>query len=77
VQVLLGDGALANALASLSPTERRVLELRFGLSGQDPVSLQKCGEELGMTRERVRKLEQSALEQLSRNRELLEEREAA
>jgi RNA polymerase primary sigma factor len=77
VQVSLGDGALANALASLSPTERRVLELRFGLSGQDPVSLQKCGEELGMTRERVRKLEQSALEQLSRNRELLEEREAA
>jgi RNA polymerase primary sigma factor len=77
VQVSLGDGALANALASLSPTQRRVLELRFGLSGRDPLSLQKCGAELGMTRERVRQLEQSALEQLSRNRELLEEREAA
>jgi RNA polymerase primary sigma factor len=77
VQVNLGDGALTKALESLSPTQRRVLELRFGLSGQDPMSLQKVGQELGVTRERVRQLEQSALEQLSRNRELLEEREAA
>jgi RNA polymerase primary sigma factor len=77
VQVSLGDGALTNALKALSPTQRRVLELRFGLSGRDPLSLQKVGQELGVTRERVRQLEQSALEQLSRNRELLEEREAA
>ena len=66
-----------NALDTLSPTQRRVLELRFGLSGDEPVSLQKVGEELGLTRERVRQLEQSALEQLSRNRELREQREAA
>jgi RNA polymerase primary sigma factor len=77
VQVSLGDGALSNALEGLSPTQRRVLELRFGLSGQEPISLQKVGQELGVTRERVRQLEQSALEQLSRNRELQEEREAA
>jgi RNA polymerase primary sigma factor len=77
VQVNLGDGALVKALESLSPTQRRVLELRFGLSGEDPVSLQKVGQELGVSRERVRQLEQAALEQLSRNRELLEEREAA
>jgi RNA polymerase primary sigma factor len=77
VQISLGDGALGNALASLSPTQRRVLELRFGLSGQEPASLQTCGQELGLTRERVRQLEQAALEQLSRNRELQEAREAA
>jgi RNA polymerase primary sigma factor len=77
VAVTLGDGALTNALRTLSPSQRRVLELRFGLSGEEPVSLAKAGEELGLTRERVRKLEQSALEQLSRNRELIEEREAA
>jgi RNA polymerase primary sigma factor len=77
VQVALGDGALRRALESLSPLQRRVLELRFGLSGQDPLSMAKCGEELGVSRERVRQLEQGALEQLSRNRELLEEREAA
>jgi RNA polymerase primary sigma factor len=77
VLVNLGDGALGQALERLSPTQRRVLDLRFGLSGGEPVSLQKVGQELGMTRERGRQLEQSALEQLSRNRELQEEREAA
>ena len=77
VAVALGDGALSTALASLSPTQQRVLELRFGLSGNEPISLQKVGEELGVTRERVRQIEQAALEQLSRNRELQEAREAA
>jgi RNA polymerase primary sigma factor len=77
LSVILGDGALANALGTLSPTERRVLDLRFGLSGEQPASLQKVGDELGLTPGRVRKIEQDALEQLSRNRELLEEREAA
>jgi RNA polymerase primary sigma factor len=75
--VSLGDGALTQALDTLSPTQRRILDLRFGLSGDKPVSLQRAGQELGLPRERVRKLEESALEQLSRNRELLEEREAA
>ena len=75
--VSLEDGALGRALESLSPTQQRVLELRFGLSGAEPISLQKVGEELGLTRERAKQLERSALEQLSRNRELLEEREAA
>ena len=54
----LGDGALARALESLSPTQQRVLELRFGLSGAEPVALQKVGDELGLTRERVRQIEQ-------------------
>jgi RNA polymerase primary sigma factor len=77
VNVVLGDGALANALETLSPSERRVLDLRFGLSGREPASLKEVGDELGLTRERVRQIERSALEQLSRSRELLEEREAA
>jgi RNA polymerase primary sigma factor len=77
VQVTLGDGALASALETLSPTQRRVLDLRFGLSGEEPISLQKVGQELGVTRERARQIEQSALEQLSRNRELQEDRAAA
>ena len=77
VSVMLGDGALAGALETLSPTQRRVLELRFGLTGDEPVSLARVAKQLGISRERARQLEQSALEQLSRNRELLEEREAA
>jgi len=75
--VSLEDGALGRALESLSPRQQRVLELRFGLSGDEPVSLQKVGQELGVTSGRARQLERSALEQLARNRELLAEREAA
>jgi RNA polymerase primary sigma factor len=77
VAVALGDGALQRAIADLNPAQQRVLELRFGLGGDEPISLQKVGVELGLTRERVRQIEQAALEQLSRNRELQESREAA
>jgi RNA polymerase primary sigma factor len=75
--VSLDDGALERALADLTEQQRRVIELRFGLAGSEPVALQVVGDELGITRERVRQIERSALEQLSRNRELADLREAA
>jgi RNA polymerase primary sigma factor len=75
--VSLEDGALERALADLTEQQRRVIELRFGLAGGDPVALQVVGDELGITRERVRQIERGALEQLSRNRELADLREAA
>jgi len=78
VAVSLDSSALDRALMSLSPEQRRVLDLRFGLAEDaKPVSLTTAGQELGVSAHRVRELERSALEQLSRNRELLEEREAA
>jgi RNA polymerase primary sigma factor len=77
VSVRLGNGALSGALEDLTSTQRRILELRFGLTGEPPASLQAVAQELEISRERVKKLEECALEQLSRNRELLEEREAA
>jgi RNA polymerase primary sigma factor len=43
---------------------RHVLELRFGLSGSDPKTLEEVGEGLGVTRERVRQLETRALREL-------------
>lgn len=51
-------------LNSLDDRLRRVLELRFGLSGQAPQSLVEVGRELGVTRERVRQLEVRALDKL-------------
>ena len=51
-------------LHSLDDRLRRVLELRFGLSGQAPQSLVVVGRELGVTPERVRQLEARALEKL-------------
>jgi RNA polymerase primary sigma factor len=55
---------LANALAQLNPRLRRVLLLRFGLEGRDPMTLEQVGVELGITRERVRQLETRALREL-------------
>jgi RNA polymerase primary sigma factor len=75
--VSLEDGALERALETLGAQQRRVIELRFGLAGGEPIPLQAVGDELGITRERVRQIERAALEQLSRNRELADLREAA
>jgi RNA polymerase primary sigma factor len=55
---------LATALQSLNPRMRQVVELRFGLSGFEPKTLEEVGEGLGVTRERVRQLEARALREL-------------
>ncbi len=53
-----------SALARLNERMRRVLELRFGLTGEKPRTLEEVGVELGVTRERVRQLESRALREL-------------
>jgi len=55
---------LASALQSLNPRMRQVVELRFGLSGFEPKTLEEVGAGLGVTRERVRQLEARALREL-------------
>jgi RNA polymerase primary sigma factor len=55
---------LAQALQRLDPRMRYVLELRFGLAGSDPRTLQVVGERLGVTAERARQLEVRALGEL-------------
>ena len=77
IAVALEDEALERALGTLPELERRVIELRFGLGGQEPLSLESVRKELGVSRERLRRLERDALERLSRIRELQERREAA
>jgi RNA polymerase primary sigma factor len=61
---LLRGVELQAALASLNERMRHVLELRFGLNGQVPKTLEEVGSELGVTRERVRQLESRALREL-------------
>ena len=52
----------------LNPRERKVIEERFGFNvNEEPRTLQKIGEELGITRERVRQIEQQAIKKLRRN----------
>jgi len=51
-------------LASLSDREAKVLEMRFGLNGQKPMTLEEVGREFGVTRERIRQIESKALRKL-------------
>jgi RNA polymerase primary sigma factor len=57
-------GQLEDVLFTLTPRERRVLQLRFGLADDQQRTLEEVGRRLGMTRDRVRKIERSALSKL-------------
>src|SRR5262245_16805967 len=56
---------IGEALGRLDADERRVIELRYGLDGE-PTTLEAIGKELGIGRERVRRLELQALQRLER-----------
>jgi len=55
---------IAEALEMLSPRERLVLQLRYGLTDDQPRTLAEVGELLGISRERVRQIENEALRKL-------------
>lgn len=57
---------LREALGELSPKEQRILSLRFGLDDDQPRTLREIGEELGISRERVRQIESQSLSRLRR-----------
>src|SRR3954465_5477871 len=77
VAVNLRADALRSALERLSPRTRRVLELRYGLAGGDPMNLDVIGREVGLTRERVRQLEVEGLAELARMPDVASLHEAA
>ncbi len=60
----LRSRAVRDALERLPELERRILELRYGLDGE-PHSLEAIGAELGISRERIRRLEGEALDTLA------------
>ena len=57
---------LAEVLRDLPDSERNVLGWRFGLTGEEPMTLEAIGRKLGVTRERVRQIESAALARLRR-----------
>ena len=52
------------ALGSLPERERKVIELRFGLNGEPPCTLEEVGRAFGVTRERIRQIENNTLKKL-------------
>jgi RNA polymerase primary sigma factor len=66
---------LDNVLATITPRERRVLRLRFGLDGRGNRTLGEIGKEFDLTNERIRQIESEALRKLrhpSRSRRLID-----
>ncbi len=55
---------IERALGSLPERERKVIELRFGLNGEPPCTLEEVGRAFGVTRERIRQIENNTLKKL-------------
>ena len=55
---------LMDLLEKLEERERRILEMRFGLRGNRPLTLEEVSQEIGRTRERVRQIQNQALSKL-------------
>jgi len=56
--------ALKQILCSLSPREQRILEMRYGLDGEQPRTLDEVGRAFNVTRERIRQIENQCLKKL-------------
>ncbi len=66
-----------NALQALPERERQVIELRYGLAGGEPLTLEEVGKTFGVTRERIRQIENNTLKKLQRLPEAQMLREAS
>jgi RNA polymerase primary sigma factor len=60
----LRRGDIEVVLAALPDRERQVIELRYGLCGKPPQTLEEVGREFGVTRERIRQIENNTLKKL-------------
>ena len=77
VEVSLSEQLLRQTIEELPETERDVIRLRFGLTGEEPQPLRETGRRLGLSAERVRQIESRALKRLAMRRELEALREVA
>src|SRR5919199_1727604 len=62
--------SIRQALERLDPNARKVIELRFGIGGAEPLTLREVAQRMGLSAEGVRKLERRALRRLAEEREL-------
>ncbi|CAN5705764.1 RNA polymerase sigma factor RpoD/SigA [soil metagenome] len=55
---------LSGLLEGIDDREAKILRMRYGLDGKDPMTLKEIGQQIGLTRERVRQIEHEALRKL-------------
>jgi RNA polymerase primary sigma factor len=77
VEIGLRQEAVHRALENLSEQEQQVIRLRYGINGDEPTPLREAGKRLGLSPERVRRIEHKALERLACTREVAGLAEAA
>ena len=70
LEVELAETSIRKALERLDVRGRQVIELRFGLDGNEPLPLREVAKRMGLSAEGVRKLERRALRTLAEEREL-------
>ena len=66
---------LGNVLSNLSQREITIIQLRYGLNGEGPRTLEETGKLLGITRERVRQIQEKAIQKLKEVDELADYQE--
>ncbi|MDR1836956.1 MAG: sigma-70 family RNA polymerase sigma factor [Treponema sp.] len=66
---------MGGILSQLSEREMKIIQLRFGLTGENPLTLEETGKYLGITRERVRQIQEKAIWKLRTLHELKELKE--
>jgi RNA polymerase primary sigma factor len=64
VTKLMREAGVQDILEGLEERERRVIELRYGLDPEGPMTLEEIGTRVGLTRERVRQIEVKTLQML-------------
>lgn len=62
-QEMLSDD-LNKVLMTLTERERTIMQLYYGLNGEEPITLEQIGQRLGLTRERIRQIKEQAIQRL-------------
>ena len=73
---IIAKESLAEVLKGMGERERKVVELRFGLKGEQPRTLGEAGSRFNVSRERIRQIEATALEKIKRALEIQAMRES-
>jgi RNA polymerase primary sigma factor len=73
----LGNARVRELVRQLPDEERNLVTLRFGLAGDEPASLRQAGNQLGLSTQHTRRLEEQALKRLAESGELQQLHQAA